>query len=279
MERVMRMKETVIPRRASSLILARDRKKPGKGTQRLEILMIQRRRENVFASGVYAFPGGAVEEQDFRFPMEMLEKTRKSTGVNNLLDTLVSEGLSIDEALAVIIAGLRETFEETGLLPDCVRGVGSRHEDGPTLAEARRSLLLGLASFSEVLKNLGAKVDTSLVRYLAHWITPEGLPIRYDTRFFLAPCSTFFNSEHEVQCEEREITSYMWINPLEALERCRQGELPMLPPTVAVLSCIAGCPDVHTAMHITTGWRVKPVCPKLVERNGTLVLELPKDEE
>jgi 8-oxo-dGTP pyrophosphatase MutT (NUDIX family) len=279
--KVIEVGESVTPRMASSLVLVRDGVDPERGGRRLEVLMIHRQQGNVFAPGVMAFPGGAVEEADRRFPPRLLgysgtylpEDGKLPTG-GTVLEKLVAEGLSPDDALAVLVAGLRETFEETRILPDCISaGEGALPTGSLELVRARTLLRSRKVSFQEILEALGATVDLSRVRYLAHWITPEGMPTRYDTRFFLVPCSF----REALDCEREEICSYAWVNPREALERCRQGEFPMLPPTVAVLSSIAGCADLSSALTETAGREVRAVCPRLVERDGELVLEIPPD--
>lgn len=269
------MGEIVAPRMASSLLLVRDGR--GAGGNRLEVLMIKRQQRNLFAPGVYAFPGGAVEDSDQDLPPHLLRDPDgcgradgKASPSLSPLGHLLAEGLSEAEARAVIVAGLRETFEETGIFPDCITGVKETvpAERVPGLREALRK---GEISFKQVLERYGMVVDLSLIRYVAHWITPEGLPIRYDTRFFLSPCST----GRSIECEENEILSHVWINPREALDMCRSGGFPMLPPTVAVLSSISGCPDVSSAMDSALKRTVIPVCPRIVEKDGKIVLELP----
>ncbi len=237
--------------------------------------MVRRHQRNVFAPGVYAFPGGAVEEADLEFPDELL-LTSQGEKDRTVLDSLIEEGLVMKEAKALIVAGLRETFEETGILPDCVivtgRGEGTQVLD---LARMRKELLGGFTSFARFMEAFIAATDLSMIRYLAHWITPEGLPMRYDTRFFLTP----FSGRETPECDPGEISSYCWINPKEALERCQRGEFPMLPPTVAVLGTMARYEGLPEAMQDLTGRSVYAVCPRITEKNGKVTLEIPDGSE
>src|SRR5207244_12810273 len=53
--------------------------------------------------------------------------------------------------------------------------------------------------------------------YYAHWITPEALPQRFDTRFFLARVP----AEQEATPSPYEMAEGIWIDVATALERAR----------------------------------------------------------
>jgi hypothetical protein len=90
-------------------------------------------------------------------------------------------------ARALVVAAVRETFEECGVL---LAGTSDAHlvEDvsGPGWEQERADVASGRLGLSEVLGRRGLGVRADLLRPWAHWITPPGEPRRFDTRFFVA---------------------------------------------------------------------------------------------
>jgi hypothetical protein len=109
-------------------------------------------------------------------------------------------------------------------------------------------------SLSELLTRRGLVLRADLLRPLAHWITPEVEPRRFDTRFFVAAVPA------GQVCRDvgGEASSRRWVRPADALA---QG-LRMLPPTAAVLRDLAVHVDVTSAVHAQR--TIVPVLPKLV---------------
>src|SRR5260370_16666064 len=96
------MAETVAPRPASTILLLRDGAAKGSGGE-IEVFMMVRHYEIDFNSGALVFPGGSVDKND----KEILARPELYTD---------GEGLDAD-ALSFRIAAIRETFEESGILP------------------------------------------------------------------------------------------------------------------------------------------------------------------
>ena len=65
-----------------------------------------------------------------------------------------------------------------------------------------------------------------LVPY-AHWITPEGMPKRFDTWFFLAAAPPDQLGAHD----GKESTDSIWVSPREALEGGETGRFKLPFPT------------------------------------------------
>jgi hypothetical protein len=118
-----------------------------------------------------------------------------------------------------------------------------------------------------MLTRRGLVLRTDLLRPLAHWITPEIEPKRFDTHFFLARLP-----EGQVTRQAgTEADSRVWVRPGDALE------LPMLPPTRAVLSELAAYDDVDSALAAER--TITQVMPKLVVgEDDRLVFLLPGDD-
>jgi 8-oxo-dGTP pyrophosphatase MutT (NUDIX family) len=83
-----------------------------------------------------------------------------------------SAGGSTERAHALAFAGIRETFEETGLL----------------LGRAGRLDAPAEGTWAEIAR-LGVAPDPSLLRFLARAITPAESPMRFHARFFMADAS------------------------------------------------------------------------------------------
>ncbi len=164
--------ETVAPRPASTILLLRDSKITA---GEIEVFMMVRHYEIDFNSGALVFPGGSVDRND----QEIIANSALYAG---------GEGLDA-AALSFRIAAIRETFEESGIL--LARAVGSKSlVDAKRAAEieagSRAALCEGKITFLKVLTDNGLSLALDELVPYAHWITPEGMPKRFDTWFFLA---------------------------------------------------------------------------------------------
>jgi len=108
--------------------------------------------------------------------------------------------------------------------------------------------------------------------YFAHWITPDFSPIRFDTRFFLAPAPRHQEALHD----NVEITAHLWIAPKEALKRNENGTFAMLPPTVVNLMSLARFSSVEEALHACAERDVPVIAPQVSFENGKIRLHIPE---
>lgn len=200
----------------------------------LEFLLLRRPGDARFGAGAWAFPGGAIDEDDAR-----------ATWV----DRLPGAG----EASACV-AALRELFEETGIMPARLRGC-----EPDALVEARRALLSERTRFSQVAERLELDFSSTRIVYFARWITPRGAALRFDTRFFLLsleerPRRVSLTPEHEAA---------IWTTPASALRRFSAGRLPMMFPTARTIERLAGFASVEDAMTALSGVHVEPALVRL----------------
>jgi 8-oxo-dGTP pyrophosphatase MutT (NUDIX family) len=129
------------------------------------------------------------------------------------------------------------------------------------------------AAARELAEEAGVVLDPSALVPLAHWVTPEGEPRRYDTRFFLARMPTDQVARHD----ERETTDLAWLTADAAVDRCRRREIMLPPPTWTTLKWLAQfgtLPDVFAA---SARRRIPRVQPHLVHNDAQTVLTLPGD--
>jgi 8-oxo-dGTP pyrophosphatase MutT (NUDIX family) len=126
-------------------------------------------------------------------------------------------------------------------------------EDGePGTLEAART-----AGIREVFEETAIRIESELVP-TSRWITPAGLPKRYDTWFFLASVPR----DLPVTLQEDEAVDYVWIAPKDALARRR--ELPMVFPTIKNLEAIANATSVAELIESRRGADIPAIEPILV---------------
>jgi 8-oxo-dGTP pyrophosphatase MutT (NUDIX family) len=238
----------------------------------MEVLLLKRDRNASFVPGAYVFPGGRVDPADWtKQTLASVDRLTTETAATRL--GLVGTS---PPAIAYYIAALREAFEETGILV----GVGPNAQAPPTAAASvevevlRNGLMEGSVSFNEALKHLSCRIDGSSIEYLAHWITPEREPHRFDTRFFAARVQT----DAEPIFDPREMTEARWLSPKEALARNQGGTLPMIFPTIDTLQRLADYTTVGDALRGIGGVSIPTLMPKLVLTEKGVRLQVGEEE-
>ena len=222
---------SAVPRDASTVLIVRDTP-PGPGAG-VEVFMQMRAATMAFAPSVYVFPGGGVDERDD-------DPALPWTGPSPLewADTLRTD--SPDQARRLVVAAVREVFEECGVLlagPDPEHVVAD--VTGPEWALARAQLAGRERSFAQLLAERGLLIRTDLLRLCDHWIAPEFEPHRYDTRFFAALLPE--GQVPDDDCREAEHTR--WVDPAQLLEELAAGRVRLFPPTIVRLEALAAARD------------------------------------
>lgn len=215
----------ITPRPASTLILTRD------ASCGLEVFLMQRTQQAAFMPGYYVFPGGVVDPMDYSDSMLSL---------CSIDDAEASRMLGLEQGgLAYVIAAIRESFEEVGLLL-----AHDTHGEYIEIAEAgdveyyaglRERLNSGQLTFADVFRTRGLSAAVEKLAFFSHWITPVGLPRRYDTRFFVAAAPELQTAVPDGQ----EAVDHVWLAPAEALELGARGELSLSLPTISTLRELA----------------------------------------
>lgn len=211
----------------------------------VEVFVMRRTTSMAFAAGMHVYPGGAVEVADSEVPL---------AGRADLHE--VARRVSSDDPRALLAAAARETFEECGVLL-AVTPDGLPAADDGELDADREALVAGEVAFTDVLARRGLVVDDAALVPFAHWVTPEVEDRRYDTRFFLAAVPVGQRARHV----EGEADRSSWWRPADALSSYADGEMAMLPPTLAVMSMLAECPDVESALRLAARADVWPILP------------------
>jgi 8-oxo-dGTP pyrophosphatase MutT (NUDIX family) len=235
----------------------------GEHRAELEVLMVRRNLRSDFVGGAYVFPGGAVDAADAGPEAEAVCAGRSDDEASTLLG--VPSG-----GLAYWVAVLRECFEEAGLLLATTAAGGPLSFDDPE--DARRFVAYrdavneGRRRFLDVCHDEGLRLPVADVHYFAHWITPEGAPRRYDTRFFVARAP---GGQHPVH-DAGETVAAEWLTPAEALRRHREGALELIFPTIRNLQAIGRFPDSASLLEAAAAasGQVPTVEPRVVRDGG-----------
>ncbi len=252
------MNEIVAPRQASTVLLLRD----SKAARELEVFMMVRHHQIEFNSGALVFPGGSVDKND----REIAANPALYTG---------GEGLDTD-ALGFRIAAIRETFEESGILLARPKGwttlVNARRAS--EIADANRAdLNEGKITFLKVLTDNGMLLALDELMPYAHWITPEGMPKRFDTWFFLAAAPADQLGAHD----GKESTDSIWVSPREAVAGGENGRFKLPFPTTRNLIRLGKQESVQAALEDSRGMDIVTVMPVMTKLNGGRQLRIPKE--
>jgi 8-oxo-dGTP pyrophosphatase MutT (NUDIX family) len=247
--------EPVVPRPAATVLLLRDHPEPPPGRGPLQVFLQRRVAGMAFAGGMTVFPGGGVDASDR--PDQASWAGPDPTWWGERL------ACPAEEAGALVVAAVRETFEECGVLlagpePVDVRGLAAERD---ALAERRATLAQVLAGADLVLR-------ADLLLPWSRWITPEVEQRRYDAVFFVARVP----AGQEADAHTSEAVEAAWWHPAEVLER---SDVKLMPPTLHTLRELAALPDTAAVLAAAGERSVRPIRPVIRRENGRLVVVLP----
>ena len=255
----------VQPRQASAVMLLRD-SASGSG---IEVFMVRRVIQSDFMPDVYVFPGGSVQKDDLA-----AELTPEIVAPVDL-DNVDPEGRTA-LGLGTRAAAIRELFEEAGVLlayqGNAVLAISDTNM--ARFAKYRQAFNKRTGSLVEMARTENLRLATEHLQYFAHWITPEGLPKRFDTHFFV----TTAPAEQQAAHDQLETSEGLWISPTEALERAERNEFPLVFATLHQLHDLAAFTSVVDVLQASSTAHVKTHMPVLVERDGQFHVHLPEDQ-
>ena len=137
----------------------------------------------------------------------------------------------------------------------------------------RQDLLVGITTFEDVVRREQLRLAFDALAYFAHWVTPEIETRRFDTRFFLARAPEGQNPVHD----ERETIQSDWLDPLDALARCRNGDISLPPPTWTTLSMLSRFSSIDEAFDWARSKPIPRVQPRFEQRGNRTLLFYPGD--
>ena len=240
-------------RPAATVMLVRDAH-PG-----IETFVLRRVTTMAFASGMTVFPGGAVDRGDHgSVTWHGPDPRWWATAV----------GEPPDAARALVLAAVRELFEETGVL------LAGPAPQGPVAVlpdDVREAVVQHRATLTEVLAEAGLGVRSDLLRPWANWLTPPGQGRRYDTFFFAAALP----EGQQARMVTTEADLGQWRRPDDLFAERAAGRTKLMPPTMAMLRDLAGFASVDQVLahpRVVTKVRVRPEdVARLVAGDGSVV--------
>ena len=224
--------------------------------------MVRRHERSRVAPSAYVFPGGTLREDDFA-----LSGSETAPAVVDVA-TRGEARLPPREALATLVCAVRELFEEAGVL--LARDAGGRLLDVDALAPSvrerlageRLALHAGRRSLASVLDDFGWRPALDCLTPFSHWITPEAVPLRFDTRFFVAALP---GGQAALHCDV-ETSEGVWLRPDEALA----GGYDVVFPTAQHLRRLLGLGSVRDVLAMARSKPIRRVQPELGPHTGML---------
>jgi 8-oxo-dGTP pyrophosphatase MutT (NUDIX family) len=180
---------------------------------------------------MYVFPGGRVDGDDhlhlyddFRVgPTDAQAAQRDALGV---------------EWRGYWIAGIRESFEEAGLLLAYdASGALVRYDETTRerFERYRAPLHAGELTLADICRQEALRLAVDRIHFFNRFVTPFGRPRRFDTRFFIAEAPEGQTGVHD----DTETVDSLWISPQEALERNDAREFDLMRVTRMQLETLA----------------------------------------
>ena len=194
------------PKDAATLILV------DRSTDRPKVLLGRRHQNHKFMPGKFVFPGGRVEPAD--------RQMASAAHLDPQVEDRLMRGLqrpSPARARALVLAAIRETFEETGLLIG-LHGLDAFTDHGATTS-----------SMWAAFATAGVNPDLTNIHFVARAITPPGRSRRFDTSFFTADANSITARVEGVVGPDTELVELVWTS----IEEAKRLDMPAI-TTVAL---------------------------------------------
>lgn len=246
------IKTPVAARPAATILLVRD------GAEGIEVFMVKRHHQIDFVAGALVFPGGRVDEGDSEAALR-----DHADGGHDWTEPMRALGA----------AAIREAFEESGILiaRDVDTGELVTAERLERLDPFRHALEKREVCLSELLRRERLRLAYDRLVPFAHWITPENMPKRFDTHFFLAESPL----GHEGRHDGRESVDSIWITPESAIANRKKWNV--IFPTKANLMKLAESKTVADALVRAKAHKPLPVTPWLEQGPNGQTLRIRDD--
>jgi 8-oxo-dGTP pyrophosphatase MutT (NUDIX family) len=250
------MPEAAAPRPSASVILVRD------APAGLETFMVRRHAQSRVAPSAFVFPGGTVRPDD-GLPVDFAPS----------LSTRSDTPVPAEEARAFYVAAVRELFEEAGVLLACDKpgqllGVDDSDVDlQERLATARLALQARELSLAQLLRERRWQPAFDELVPFSHWVTPDLLAARFDTRFFIAHMPPRQSALH---CTI-ETSEGIWLRPADLLD----GAYAVVYATAQHLRRLVPYESVSELLVFARQKPIKRVQPEVHDTGNGLTVWLP----
>ena len=241
------------------------------GTERgFDVLMVRRSGASHFVPDAYVFPGGTVDSSDYE--EQTLARVR---GVDEAdlrrefrMQHAPNFAAPVDpvtprDAQALMVAALRELYEEAGVLLACDEHL--QPLDLPVAHETR-------IPFAQMLQRYDAFADARTLALFSHWITPPTYPRRYNAHFFLARAGV----GQTASADAVETHDGVWIAPARALQESELGRFSLVYPTIKHLERLTAFRSIDDLLQFA---RSKPIYSIMPDTQAQAEFSMPPDLE
>jgi 8-oxo-dGTP pyrophosphatase MutT (NUDIX family) len=128
------------------------------------------------------------------------------------------------------------------------------------------------AAAREAREEAGLEIDPEALAQISHWTTPEGLPRRFATWFFLGRADAT-----PVRVDGGEIHAHRWMTPAEALAARAAGEIELPPPTFVTLSTLAARRSAADALALARAATPLVYLPRFIPVGKGAISLYPED--
>ena len=254
------------------------------GEMGFEVFMLRRSEASHFVPDVYVFPGGTLDAADCSeralartrgIDDDALARQFRAEIIPSFPAPFASPGKR--EAAGLLIAAVRELYEEAGVLLACTAS-GTPLSDSDlaphrkALHDARASVQRGDLAFADVLETVDAYANASALTLFSQWITPPQFPRRYNAHFFLAQASP----DQAAVADAVETHDGLWIAPKAALEQCAGGTFRMVYPTIKHVERLA---QFDRSDDLFAFARTKPIYSIMPDTPGAMQFSMPPELE
>jgi 8-oxo-dGTP pyrophosphatase MutT (NUDIX family) len=260
----------VIPKRATTVIVLRERRPAG-----FEVFLLKRHEKSSFMGGNYVYPGGRVDRNDGGQEICSFCKGITPEEAHQMFGGSVPSA----ESFAHWIAGIRELFEESGVLLAYDQSGNIFYlkdsSERKRFSNYRVSLQKGELTLCQLLQEESLLLALDQLHYYAHWITPEARSERFDTRFFLVRHPIGQEASHD----QKETTAGVWITPQKALEENLVGDVVLSPPTLKTLEDLSRFETIDGVFKSLKEREILPILPILTKISDKIFILFPWDPE
>lgn len=240
---------------AATILLVRD------AANGLEVFLVERHHQIDFAGGASVFPGGKLQPEDS--DPTLRARCRGARDID-------------DVALALRIAAIRESFEECGVLlarPDGSDELVAAARLADLWKRHRGEMQNHRVSMARLASDERLELACDLLVPFAHWITPEGMPKRFDTHFFLVPAPPAQMAAHD----GHENVSGRWLRPADAIADAVAGRRTIIFPTRMNLAKLGRSGSVAEAIAAARASTIVTVLPRIERSEQGPVLFIPPE--
>lgn len=241
----------------------------------IEVLMVKRSKKSPFMPNAYVYPGGALDPNDCTMDAFALSEGIEPEDIS----TMFGESHEPAFGIGLLLAGVRETFEESGLLlakrteRDHLVNLTENEQTAQHFATLRQQLRAGEVDMLSVARDEGLVLQLGHLGFFSHWVTPFFESRRFNTRFFVARAPVHQTPVHD----QHETTDSVWLTAEDAITAYYNEEIMLAPPTLATLMRLREYDSVDAVLAACHAERPAVILPHLTQDGEETVLSFPND--